>query len=177
MVPQPVRSQSSASNLRLDAAKTESELRRFLDLALASMQLELTYNIALATAPAGDADVAVDFDGPDCPLLLDRQAELLIALEYIAHRWLRLDPRQHDHVRFDCGEFRATRLEELKLSARVAAQRVRETGQQFRFNPMSARERRILHLELTCAPGVRTSSDGAGERRHVIIYPATPNLK
>jgi spoIIIJ-associated protein len=143
-------------------------------LALAEMQLELTYKIAVTSAADGAADLAVDFDGPDSALLLDHQAELLVAFEYIAHRWLRLDPRQHDLVRFDCGEFRATRLEELKLSARVAAQRVRETGQQFRFNPMSARERRILHLELTGAAGVRTSSDGAGERRHVIIYPATP---
>ena len=168
MIPQPAR--QSSTDLRLDAAKTESELRRFLDQALASMQLELTYKITVT-------DLAVDFDGPDSALLLDRQAELLVALEYIAHRCLRLDPRQHDLVRFDCGEFRSTRLEELKLSARVAAQRVRETGQQFRFNPMSARERRILHLELTGAAGVRTSSDGAGERRHVIIYPATSTTK
>ena len=175
MIPQPARSQSS-TELRLDPAKTESELRRFLDLALAEMQLELTYKITVGSAAAG-ADLAIDFDGPDSALLLDHQAELLVAFEYIAHRWLRLDPRQHDLVRFDCGEFRATRLEELKLSARVAAQRVRETGQQFRFNPMSARERRILHLELTGATGVRTSSDGAGERRHVIIYPATPSTK
>ena len=175
MIPQPARSQSS-TELRLDPAKTESELRRFLDLALAEMQLELTYKITVGSAAAA-ADLAIDFDGPDSALLLDHQAELLVAFEYIAHRWLRLDPRQHDLVRFDCGEFRATRLEELKLSARVAAQRVRETGQQFRFNPMSARERRILHLELTGATGVRTSSDGAGERRHVIIYPATPSTK
>jgi spoIIIJ-associated protein len=176
MTPQPVRSPST-TELRLDAAKTESELRRFLDSALASMQLELTYKITNAPAADGGADFAVDFDGPDSELLLDRQAELLVAFEYIAHRWLRLDPRQHDLVRFDCGEFRAARLEELKLSARVAAQRVRETGQQFRFNPMSARERRILHLELTGAAGVRTSSDGAGECRHVLIYPATPHTK
>ena len=176
MIPQPARSQSS-TELRLDPAKTESELRRFLDLALAEMQLELTYKITVGSAADGGADLAIDFDGPDSALLLDHQAELLVAFEYIAHRWLRLDPRQHDLVRFDCGEFRATRLEELKLSARVAAQRVRETGQQFRFNPMSARERRILHLELTGATGVRTSSDGAGERRHVIIYPATPSTK
>jgi spoIIIJ-associated protein len=175
MIPQPAR--QSSTDLRLDAAKTESELRRFLDQALASMQLELTYKITVTPAAEAGADLAVDFDGPDSALLLDRQAELLVALEYIAHRCLRLDPRQHDLVRFDCGEFRSTRLEELKLSARVAAQRVRETGQQFRFNPMSARERRILHLELTGAAGVRTSSDGAGERRHVIIYPATSTTK
>ena len=78
---------------------------------------------------------------------------LLLALEHIGHRWLRLDPRLHDRVRFDCGDYRASRLDELKLSARVAAQRVRETGQAFRFNPMSPRERRLFILELTGAAG------------------------
>ena len=82
------------------------------------------------------------FSGADQDFLLERNAELLLALEHVGHRWLRLDPRLHDRVRFDCGEYRALRLEELKLSARVAAQRVRETGQAFRFNPMSPRERR-----------------------------------
>jgi spoIIIJ-associated protein len=55
----------------------------------------------------------------------------------------------------------------------VAAQRVRETGQPQRFNPMSSRERRIIHLELNGAPGVRTMSEGMGDRRQLVIYPAT----
>ena len=64
------------------------------------------------------------------------------------------------------------RIEELKLSARVAAERVRETHAPFRFNAMSARERRILHLVLKEEAGVRTESEGAGEERQVVVYPA-----
>lgn len=158
---------------RFDAERIERELRRFLDLTLSSSRFDLKYAISMPAAPpGGSAEILVTFDGPDRELLLERQAELLLALEYIAHRWLHLEPRLHDHVRFDCGDYRALRLEELKLSARVAAQRVRETGQPFRFNPMSARERRIIHLELNGAAGVRTSSEGTGERRQVVIFPS-----
>ncbi len=120
-----------------------------------------------------DDDIVVRFSGEDEDILLSRNGELLLALEYVAHRWLRLEPALHDRVRFDCGDYRATRLEELKLSARVAAQRVRETGQPFPFNPMSSRDRRVIHLELNGAPGVRTMSEGSGDRRHLVIYPAT----
>jgi spoIIIJ-associated protein len=116
--------------------------------------------------------VVVAFRGADEALLLQHNAELLLALEHVGHRWLRLDPRLHDHVRFDCGDYRTTRLEELKLSARVAAQRVRETGQPFRFNPMSSRDRRLIHLELNGAAGVRTMSEGSGDHRQLVIYPA-----
>jgi spoIIIJ-associated protein len=156
---------------RLDIERIERELRRFLDLALRTTHFDLKYEIS--TPAAGEsAEILVTFEGPDRDLLLERQAELLLALEYIAHRWLHLEPRLHDRVRFDCGDYRRLRLEELKLSARVAAQRVRETGQPFRFNPMSARERRIIHLELNGAAGVRTSSEGSGERRQVVIFPS-----
>jgi spoIIIJ-associated protein len=130
-------------------------------------------SVAPRAGASADPEILIAFRGDDADLLLERNAELLLALEHVAHRWLRLDPRLHDQVRFDCGDYRAVRLDELKLSARVAAQRVRETGQPFRFNPMSPRERRIIHLELTGAQGVRTASEGVGDRRQLVIYPAT----
>ena len=205
----PKRPHAQGPEPRLDLERAAAEARRFAELAVREMGLELEFEItqpasegaggaAGATegpmvglpvvegeeAPegnaagdadgnvAGERDVLVSFRGADEAFLLERNGELLLALEHVAHRWLRLDPRLHDRVRFDCGEFRATQLAELKLSARVAAQRVRETGQAFRFNPMSSRERRIIHLELTGAPGVRTMSEGSGDRRQLVIYPA-----
>lgn len=185
---------------RLDRERALAELRRFLDLAVRELGLAIECDISAAAVPAARSDgssagalddeqpdlqpaaeparvnepeISISFRGEDAELLLERNAELLLALEHVAHRWLRLDPRLHDEVRFDCGDYRAVRLDELKLSARVAAQRVRETGQPFRFNPMSPRERRIIHLELTGAPGVRTVSEGIGDRRQLVIYPAT----
>jgi spoIIIJ-associated protein len=159
----------------LDAGKAAGELKQFLELVVREMRLEIECDVSVAQSSepgSHDSDVVVTFRGPDQDLLLEHNGELLLALEHIGHRWLRLDPRLHDRVRFDCGDYRATRLAELKLSARVAAQRVRETGEPFRFNPMSSRERRIVHLELSGAPGVRTMSDGSGDRRQLVIYPA-----
>jgi len=162
--------------LKLDTARTIDQLKQFLDLAIREMNLVVEYEMSpSSTGSAEEAEVAVELRGEDHELLLERNAELLLALEHIAHRWLRLDPRMHDRVRFDCGGYRASRLDELKLSARVAAQRVRETGQRFEFNPMSSRERRVVHLELNGAPGVRTISEGSGDHRHLVIYPAGKN--
>jgi len=188
---------------RLDREHALAELRRFLDLAVREMQLAVECDISSGSAGgdaassgampdvdagvepgnsnavetgaggAAEPEILISFRGDDADLLLERNAELLLALEHVAHRWLRLDPRLHDQVRFDCGDYRSVRLDELKLSARVAAQRVRETGQPFRFNPMSPRDRRIIHLELTGAPGVRTASEGIGDRRQLVVYPVT----
>jgi spoIIIJ-associated protein len=116
-------------------------------------------------------EIVVIFDGPDKELLLERGAELLLALEYLAVRSLRLEPPFFDRIRFDSGDFRSLRIAELMLSAKVAAQRVRETKQAFRLNPMAPRERRIVHLALKDLAGIRTISEGIGEERQVVILP------
>lgn len=160
---------------KLEREAVAAELRRFLDLVLAQTRLELAYDVRLQEPPAAELEspeVLVAFRGRDQELLLERNAELLKALEYIALRWLHLDPHYFDRVRFDSGDFRALRIEELKLSARVAAERVRETRAPFRFNPMTARERRIIHLVLKDQPDVRTASEGTGDERQVVVYPA-----
>jgi len=116
-------------------------------------------------------EIVVIFDGPDKELLLERGAELLLALEYLAVRSLRLEPPFFDRIRFDSGDFRSLRIAELMLSAKVAAQRVRETKQPFRLNPMAPRERRIVHLALKDLAGIRTTSEGVVEERQVVILP------
>jgi len=161
---------------KLNHDATMAELRRCIDTLLRKARFELAYEIK-ATGPAATSElenpeILVIFKGRDQDLLLQHNAELLKALEHIALRWLWLDPQFYGRIRFDAGGFRALRIEELKLSARVAAERVRETRAPFRFNAMSSRERRILHLVLKGEPGVRTSSEGAGEDRQVVVFPA-----
>ncbi len=159
---------------KFDRDAAAAELRTFLDLVVTSTGLAVRPEVTLPPLKPGTSDepqILVDFQGEDAPVLVEHQADLLLAIEHIGLRWLHLEPQQYELVRFDCGGFRAMRLEELKLSARVAAQRVRETHEAFHFNPMPARDRRLIHLELTNASGVRTNSEGIGERRHLVIYP------
>ena len=55
---------------------------------------------------------------------------------------LRLPGGEHEKVSFDCMNHRSMRLEELRLAADVAAERVRKTGTPYDFAPMSSREPR-----------------------------------
>jgi spoIIIJ-associated protein len=72
---------------------------------------------------------------------------------------------------FDANDYRMLRIEELRLSAETAAEKVRRTGVPFKFNPMSSRERRVLHLALRNDSSVRTESEGLPPRRQVVVYP------
>ena len=161
---------------KLNHAGITTELRRCLDTLLQKSHLQMTYEIK-ASGPAAsreleNPEIVVEFKGKDQGLLLEHNAELLLALEHVSLRWLWLDPQFYGRIRFDSAGYRGIRIEELKLSARVAAGRVRETHAPFRFNAMSSRERRILHLVLKEEPDVRSESEGTGEDRCLVVYPA-----
>lgn len=119
-------------------------------------------------------EVVVDFSGPDADLLLQAHGEALNALEYVVLRAVRLPEELFGKITFDCEEWRRTRVEELKLMAQVAAERVIETGDPFPMGPMSPRERRIIHLALRDQTAVHTASEGYGAERRVVVLPASP---
>jgi spoIIIJ-associated protein len=161
---------------KLDRAATAEALREFLQNMLRVAGLDLKVIVRAAEPSAGgkegEAEVFADLDGRDKEVLLARSGEVLKALEHLAFRALRLEPAYHEKIHLDCAGYRALRFEELRMTARVAAERVQSSRQPFQLNPMSSRERRIVHLALKDFPGVRTESIGTGEERQVVIHPA-----
>jgi spoIIIJ-associated protein len=138
--------------------------------------LRLKYRITVDPPLAEQRDwerpeILVEFAGPDSPLLLERGGELLRSIEFLALEMLRLPGNEHEKVCFDCMNHRGMRLEELRLAAGVAAERVRKSGAPYEFAPMSSRERRIVHLALRDHADLRTQSEGEGLRRYVVVYP------
>ncbi|HET7102190.1 MAG TPA: R3H domain-containing nucleic acid-binding protein [Terriglobia bacterium] len=116
--------------------------------------------------------VVIDFEGPDSDLLLEKNAALLDALEYVVLKAVHVDDDLYGRISFDCKDWRQVRAEELKLTAQMAARQAVETGSPFHLTPMSSRERRIVHLALKDEASVKTMSEGAGTSRKVVIYPA-----
>src|SRR5271155_2332977 len=163
---------------KFDRQAAGETLRQFLEEIVRVSGLDLKVKVQVVDTPAteasGGAEVTADLDGQDKEILLERNGEVLKAFEHLAFRALRLEPTFHEKIHLDSGGYRALRFEELRMTARVAAERVQSSHQPFRLNPMSSRERRIVHLTLKEIPGVRTESVGMGEERQVVIHPAKP---
>jgi spoIIIJ-associated protein len=164
--------QELIQNGQLDRQAAAEALREFLEKTVRAAGFQLQVKVSMAKPGSGDAEVLADVDGRDKEILLERGAEVLKALEHLAFRALRLEPEHHEKIHVDCAGYRALRFEELRMTATVAAERVQTSKQPFRLNPMTSRERRIVHLALKEMPGVRTESVGVGEQRQVVIHPA-----
>ena len=157
---------------KISAAKRISEL---LNSMFAAGDFRLRYKITVDPQVADRdwerPDILVELSGSDSPLVLENGGELLRAFEHVCLEMLRLTPDEHEKVSFDCQNFRAARIQELRLAADVAAERVRETGMPYAFAAMSSRERRILHLAMRNLDDLRTESAGEAAERHVVVYP------
>jgi len=158
---------------KIAAAKRISEL---LGAIITEGDFRLRYKITVDPPLTSEREwehpeILVELSGADSPLVLENGAELLRALEHVSLEMLRLAPDEHEKVSFDCQNFRSARLQELRLAADVAAERVRKNGMPYAFAPMTSRERRIIHLALRDFTDLRTESDGTGAERHVVVYP------
>jgi spoIIIJ-associated protein len=156
--------------------ETGPRIEEFLRKIIADAGFKLTFVLEpgdTSNPEFENPDLVVKFGGGDVDLLLANRAELLLALELITQEYLRMHSDDHSRVSFDANDYRALRIEELRVSALAAADKVKRTGTMFRFNPMNSRERRVIHIALRHENEVRSESAGAGPQRGVVIYPAS----
>lgn len=118
---------------------------------------------------AGVAGEVLDIEGKDAELLQTQTGELLEALQHLINQVFGRSLAGGARLVCDVNGFRATREAELQAMANLAANRVRQTGLAFTFEPMSANERRIIHLTLADSPDLFTESIGEGSERKLRI--------
>jgi spoIIIJ-associated protein len=154
--------------------ETGPRIDEFLDNILELAGFDVDYDIESGEGQfeLEGPDIVVKFSGPDVDYLLENKAEVLLSLEQLTLEYLRASSDEHSHLCFDANDHRALRMEELRLSALAAAERVRKSRVPFHFSPMNSRERRIIHLALNGQTEVRSESVGMAPNRQVVVMPA-----
>lgn len=110
---------------------------------------------------------------PDAGLLIGAGAENLLALEHLIKRMTEKETKDAERPRFflDINGYRLHAIDALKEEAKQVAKKVRLYRKELVLKPMSAFERRIIHIALAEYPDITTESIGEGERRRVVIKP------
>jgi spoIIIJ-associated protein len=151
------------------------KIDQFLAPLLDRAGFDVSYDLRSLENPHPEVEnpeVTVVFSGNDVELLLANRAELLLALEHLSMEAMRLPVEDHALISFDANDYRLLRVEELRMSALAAAEKVKRTRIPFHFNPMTSRERRVIHLALREEKDLRSESVGVGPARAVVVVPA-----
>jgi spoIIIJ-associated protein len=154
-------------NLLFMSRQTVAEL-------MEKMGIRASVEVHYGTRVEGDEEqlpVMVDIHGSDLGILIGRRAEILNALQYMVNL---IVSKQVDHwvqVILDVEGYRARRERQLRQMAQRMADQAIRTGRRQVLEPMSAAERRIVHIELRDRPNVETQSIGEEPTRKVTIVP------
>jgi spoIIIJ-associated protein len=140
---------------------------------LVQLLLYLDPTYAVDVSIDGDGTVHMDVHGGDAGRLIGKGGRTLAALEFLTNAVVnKVEGEPPVRVNVDIGGYKRRRDERLRQVAQRAAARVRKTGMPVELEPMSAAERRVVHVELADDPAVMSESTGEGRDRRVVIHPA-----
>ncbi len=115
-----------------------------------------------------DETIAVTCGGHELGLLIGKHGQTIDAIQYLVNAIVRRGGAEAKDVVVDAAGYRARRRATLETLAVRSAQRALHEGR-VELEPMSAVERKIVHLRLQEFPGVATSSEGTEPNRFVVI--------
>ncbi len=128
-----------------------------------------------ATVTVEDGDeggLVARVDGDDLDALIGRDGEVLDAVQVLAAQAVRRQPGgQRRGVLVDAGGYRAQRAELLARLAAKAADEAVEYGEEIELDPMSALDRRTVHMALVDRTDVETRSEGEDPKRRIVVVP------
>jgi spoIIIJ-associated protein len=134
--------------------------------------LRLMGSEAQVDAMSNDADGArLVINGDTTGMLIGRRGQTLDALEYVANRIVAREDEHSSHIVVDAQNYRERRRQALEQLAQRLAERARRRGKTVTLNPMSPRDRRIIHLALQNDRLLTTRSAGNGYFRKLLIIP------
>jgi spoIIIJ-associated protein len=120
----------------------------------------------------GDETITVVCDGPDLGMLIGRHGQTIDAIQYIANATMyRGHAEERKEVVVDAAGYRARRRASLEALAVRSAESAVANGQAVELEPMTAVERKVVHIRLKEFDGVETTSEGTEPNRFVVISP------
>jgi len=158
--PAPTTAHDDESDL---AAEARDLVERIVDGIGVSAQIDVD---------EGDETITVSCVGPDLGMLIGRHGQTIDAIQYLVNAAMyRGHADERKEVVVDAAGYRARRRASLEALAVRSAERALADGGMVELDPMTAVERKVVHIRLKEFDGVETTSEGTEPNRFVVIRP------
>ena len=156
----------SEERVEADLPPGAEKLREFIQTVVDLMGVE-----AHVGASEADEWVRAEISGDDLGLLIGRHGATIDALQYVAAIVVNGARRDRRQVIVDAEGYRDRRAAALTALADRTAQKVARDAAAITLKPMSAAERKVIHLHLKDHSRVETVSEGNEPFRAVVVSP------
>lgn len=120
-----------------------------------------------------DDAITVSCVGADLGMLIGRHGQTIDAVQYLANAVMwRRHPEDRKEVIVDAAGYRERRRVALEALALRSADRALSDHEPVELEPMTAVERKVVHVRLKEFDGVETTSEGTEPNRYVVVHPA-----
>jgi spoIIIJ-associated protein len=150
-----------------DDSELAGEVREILDRILEAIGIRARVEIR-----EDDETLLATIVGGELGLVIGKHGQTIDAIQYLINAivW-RGQGDERKHVVIDAAGYRARREATLDSLAVRSAERAASSGREVELDPMTAVERKIVHVRLKDFPGVTTRSEGTEPNRFVVIEP------
>ena len=142
------------------------EAKDILENILAHIQIPSTVN-----ASWFEDQIKLDISSNGSGLLIGKRGQTLHSLQYIVNKIYNRQASKRNYIIVDTENYRERRRKALTEVALNLGTRAKKTGKPAASSPLSAYDRRIIHLALKDDRRVRTQSKGDGALRKVVVFP------
>jgi spoIIIJ-associated protein len=168
---EPVNAQSVEEELDSATADAPYELIVAVDEFMTSLVEAMGLNATVDAYDAGDV-IAVDVATKETGLFIGQKGETIDAIQYLLNVAIYKNRPFVKRIVVDSEGYRQRRIEAIQGMAHRTARRALREKRPLSLPPMSAAERRVVHLFLKENPDVTTSSEGKEQDRRVIVSPS-----
>ena len=152
-------------NVVLDKSEIEEKTREFMDEFISKLPSNnLTYIVSVE-----NNNVSIDINGNDTGYLIGYRGEVLNSLQTILTNVIGKDINGKIRVLLNIGGYREKREKDLEILASKIAGSVIKTRKPITLEPMTAYERKIIHLKLQDNDKVETHSIGEEPYRKLVV--------
>ncbi|HEX3225854.1 MAG TPA: RNA-binding cell elongation regulator Jag/EloR [Gaiellaceae bacterium] len=157
----------AAEAVDFDDSDLASEVRVLVSRIVAALGIDSRVDVR-----EDDETITATCSGADVALLIGRHGQTIDAVQYllnaISHRAYGEGRKE---VIVDAAGYRERRRATLESLAVRTAEQVRMRGERVELDPMTAVERKVVHLKLKEFDGVQTTSEGTEPNRYVVVLP------
>lgn len=158
-------SENCTKPIAVDPKKACQKVETILSDILGKMGIELKNITSSFENDAVNVEVTVS----DSSFVIGKGGQTLDSLEYVSQIIANNKLESKIKVNLDCENYRLKQNERLKVMTDKAVEYVNRTGKIYRFDPMNAKERKIIHMYLKDNPDIESFSEGEGVMRKVGI--------
>lgn len=143
----------------------------FVQMLIEKMDMDAEVSLAPDDGEGSADEIRLEIEGPDAGRIIGKRGSVLEAIQYLTTRVAHKPGEPRKHIAVDAEGYRARHEDQLAEMAQKLARRVAKEGKVITFDPMTARDRRVVHMALKEMTDVRTESHGEGPDRRVQIIP------